>query len=144
MMYGLAGSYAYRLPFKDILRCKTSRQSLMLKAEGRGSFGKVDYENSGKIDNIEEFRKGLEVELEHGVRFKDANVTNNHPVLTGMIVFAHLKDSLDYYKLLDVAELEGDLLKAVAAGNAKKIQNEYKKLTEAKIALAKAEAARIG
>ena len=54
----------------------------------------------------EEFRKGMEVELEHGLRFKDANVTNNHPILTGMIVLAHLKESLDYYKLLEVAELK--------------------------------------
>jgi len=95
-----------------------------------------------KIDP-EEFRKGLEVELEHGIRFKDANVTNNHPVVTGMIVLAHLKESLDYYKLLDVAELEGDLLKAVAAGNMAKVKKEYKKLAEAKIALAKAEAAQV-
>jgi len=36
------------------------------------------------------------VELEHGTRFKDANVTNNHPLLTGKIVFAHLKESLYY------------------------------------------------
>lgn len=95
-----------------------------------------------KID-LEEFRKGLEVELEHGIRFKDANVTNNHPIITGMIVLAHLKESLDYYKLLDVAELEGDLLKAVAAGNLMKIRKEYKKLAEAKVALAKTEAAQI-
>jgi hypothetical protein len=95
-----------------------------------------------KIDP-EEFRKGLEVELEHGVRFKDANVTNNHPIITGMIVIAHLKESLDYYKLLDVAELEGDLLKAVATGNMAKVRKEYKKLAEARIVLAKAEAAQI-
>jgi len=95
-----------------------------------------------KIDP-EEFRKGLEVELEHGIRFKDANVTNNHPVVTGMIVLAHLKESLDYYKLLDVAELEGDLLKAVAAGNMAKVKKEYKKLAEAKIVLAKAQSAQI-
>lgn len=100
--------------------------------------------NSAKMKiDPEEFRKGLEVELEHGIRFKDANVTNNHPVVTGMIVLAHLKESLDYYKLLDVAELEGDLLKAVAAGNMAKVKKEYKKLAEAKIALAKAEAAQI-
>ena len=58
-----------------------------------------------------EFCTGLEVELEHGIEFKDANVTNNHPLLTGLIVLAHFKESLDYYKLLEVAELEGDLLK---------------------------------
>ncbi len=87
---------------------------------------------------LEEFRVGLEVELEHGLMFKDANVTNNHPLLTGLIVLAHLKESLDYYKLLEVAELEGDLLKAVAGANLEKINKYYKKLAQAKIALSQA------
>ncbi len=91
----------------------------------------------------EQFRVGLEVELEHGSRFKDANVTNNHPVITGMIVLAHMKESLVYYKLLDVAELEGDLMKAIASGNAKKTRDYYKRLAQAKISLAQAEIARV-
>ena len=101
--------------------------------------------NTGKMPiDPEEFRTGLEVELEHGTRFKDANVTNNHPIITGMIVLAHMKESLDYYKLLEVAELEGDLLKAVARGNPGKIKTVYKKLANAKIALHKAELKQIG
>jgi len=64
--------------------------------------------------------KTIEVELEHGMQFKDANVTCSHPLLTGLIVLAHFKDSLDYYKLLEVVELEVDLMKAVAEGNAAK------------------------
>lgn len=92
----------------------------------------------------EEFRAGLDVELEHGTRFKDANVTNNHPILTGKIVLAHLKESLDYYKLLEVAELEGDLLKAVAKGDSAKTKTVYKKLAAAKIILSKAEEKRVG
>jgi hypothetical protein len=96
--------------------------------------------NTGKMGiDLDEFLAGLNVELEHGTRFKDANVTNNHPVVTGMIVLAHLKESLDYYKLLEVAELEGDVLKAIASGDAAKIRKEYRKLAEAKIALATAE-----
>ena len=87
----------------------------------------------------DQFLIGLEVELEHGIRFKDANVTNNHPIITGMIVLAHMKESLDYYRLLEVAELEGDLTKAIVAGNAKKVKDYYKRLAEAKIALAKAQ-----
>jgi hypothetical protein len=94
--------------------------------------------------DLEEFRIGLDVELEHGTRFKDANVTNNHPLITGMIVLAHMKESLDYYKLLEVAELEGDLLKAVAKRNPGKIKAVYKKLANAKIDLHKAELKRIG
>jgi hypothetical protein len=93
--------------------------------------------------DVNEFRAGLDVELEHGTRFKDANVTNNHPVITGMIVLAHMKESLDYYKLLDVAELEGDLLKAITKGDMKKTKEKYKKLAAARIALAKAEAAQV-
>lgn len=92
----------------------------------------------------EEFRTGLDVELEHGTQFKDANVTNNHPIITGMIVLAHLKESLDYYKLLEVAELEGDLLKAVVKGSPGKIKTVYKKLADAKIALHKVESKQIG
>jgi hypothetical protein len=88
---------------------------------------------------LESFRAGLEVELEHGTRFKDANVTNNHPILTGKIVLAHLKESLDYYERLEVAELEGDLLKALLSGNAPKIEQLYRKLVEAKLALSQAE-----
>ena len=90
-----------------------------------------------------EFCRGLEVELEHGMQFKDANVTNNHPLLTGLIVIAHFKESLDYYKLLEVAELEGDLMKAVTKGSAAKIKEYYKRLATAKIALHKAELVRL-
>jgi len=88
----------------------------------------------------ETFRQGLEVELEHGTRFPDANVTNNHPLLTGMIVLAHLKESLEYYLRLDVAEIEGDVLKAIVAKAPEKLQAKYEKLTAARRALAEAEA----
>ena len=90
-----------------------------------------------------EFCCGLEVELEHGMQFKDANVTNNHPLLTGLIVLAHFKESLDYYKLLEVAELEGDLVKAVAKGNTAKIREYYKRLASAKISLNQAQLNRL-
>ena len=80
----------------------------------------------------EQFKQGLEVELEHGTQFTDANVTNNHPLLTGMIVLAHLKEMLDYYTRLEVAELEGDLLKAYRTGDAEKLLQKYSSLLTAK------------
>lgn len=86
---------------------------------------------------LEDFRMGLEVELEHGTLFDDANVTNNHPILTGMIVLAHMKETLDYYERLDVAEVEGDLLKAVLSRNLNKIETKYQKLIKAQAALHK-------
>jgi hypothetical protein len=95
---------------------------------------------TGMNIDIDDFCMGLEVELEHGTRFKDANVTNNHPVLTGKIVLAHLKESQDYYKRLEVAEIEGDILQALAAGNAAKIESKLKKLVKARLFLSEAEA----
>lgn len=91
----------------------------------------------------EAFKKGLEVELEHGLEFPDANVTNNHPILTGMIVLAHLKEMLDYYLRLEVAELEGDILKAYQADNHEKMKIKYRQLILAKEVLAKRENATI-
>ena len=84
---------------------------------------------------LEAFRKGLEVELEHGTRVEDANVTNNHPILTGKIVLAHLKETMDYYERIQVAEMEGDLLKAVLSKNLDKIESKYKMLIEAQKSL---------
>ena len=95
-----------------------------------------------KIDP-EQFRKGLEVELEHGTTLRDVNVTNNHPLLTGKIVVAHMKETLDYYKRLDVAELEGDLLKAFRRKDFKKANSVYKRLISARISLSQSEAAEL-
>jgi hypothetical protein len=89
--------------------------------------------------SVENFRVGLEVELEHGIHFPEANVTNNHPILTAKIVLAHFKESLDYYQRLEVAEIEGDLLKAVVSKNAPKVAALYEKLVKARHLLSQAE-----
>jgi hypothetical protein len=89
---------------------------------------------------IEEFRRGLVVELEHGLRFADANVTNNHPLLTGKIVLAHLKEMLDYYLRLRVAELEGDMFKALVASDPAEVAASYSRVIEAREELARSEA----
>lgn len=106
--------------------------------EGKKVLGAVNVE--GMDIPLADFIAGLEVELEHGTRFKDANVTNNHPLLTGKIVLAHLKETMDYYQRLEVAELEGDLLHAMAAGNLEKAARKYAALLKAKEELAAAAA----
>ena len=98
--------------------------------EARVILKELDVKNM-KIGD-EDFLQGLEVELEHGVVFPDSNVTNNHPLLTGKIVLAHFKETLDYYKRLEVAELEGDLLKAILRKNPEKIKQVNIKLAEAR------------
>jgi len=85
--------------------------------------------------SVMDFQQGLEVELEHGIRYPGANITNNHPILTGQIVVAHFYESLDYYTRLDVSEIEGDLLKAVAKKNLTRIEALYRKLIKARLAL---------
>jgi len=104
----------------------------------------AEVNQSGLNVDPEDFRVGLEVELEHGLHDTEVNVTNNHPLLTGRIVLAHLKESLDYYKRLEVAELEGDLLKAIVAQNAAKVQSLYPRLAQARLALAQAEIEQLG
>lgn len=54
--------------------------------------------------DVEQFTKGLNVELEHGSRDPEVNVTNNDPVLTGKIALAHLKEFPDYYTRLEKME----------------------------------------
>lgn len=69
-----------------------------------GSTLRIDW---SKVD-IEQFRRGLEVELEHGVRDPETNVTNDDLTLTGKIAWAHLKEFPDYYVRLDKLEAEAD------------------------------------
>lgn len=54
--------------------------------------------------NLEEFRLGLAIELEHGSRDPETNVTNSDEVLTGKIAWAHLKEIPDYYTRLQAME----------------------------------------
>ena len=105
----------------------------------------LDVVNVRKIDiPLEDFRQGLEVELEHGTMYEDASVTNNHPILTGMIVLAHLKETMDYYKRLDIAEIEGDLLKAILSRDLDKVESKYRKLIEAQGILSKTVIGQLG
>ena len=54
----------------------------------------------------EQFRMGLAVELEHGIRDSETNVTNDDLQVTGKIAWAHLKEVPDYYTKLKVVEDE--------------------------------------
>ena len=59
-----------------------------------------------KFDNfdVEQFRIGLNVELEHGTINSITNVTNDDPIMTGKIALAHLNEFPDYYKRLEIME----------------------------------------
>ena len=54
--------------------------------------------------DIDQFRRGMDVELEHGLRDPLTNVTGDDPVLTGKIALAHLHEFPDYYTRLEEME----------------------------------------
>ncbi len=58
--------------------------------------------------DVEEFRKGLDIELEHGTVNPVTNVTNDDPLLTGKITLAHLTEIRDYNTRLLKMEKEGE------------------------------------
>jgi hypothetical protein len=58
--------------------------------------------------DVEQFRRGMDVELEHGLREPHTNVTNDDPLTTGKIALAHLNEFPDYYTRLDKMEAEAD------------------------------------
>jgi uncharacterized protein DUF5661 len=80
------------------------RQISLDEARQIGTTLGVDWK---KFD-LEQFRRGLEVELEHGSRDPETNVTNDDLTLTGKIAWAHLKEFGDYYTRLDKLEAEAD------------------------------------
>lgn len=70
-------------------------------------FNEIDAKKIGntlRIDwkevSLEQFTRGLNVELEHGLIDKETNVTDNDGKLTGEIAWAHLKEFPDYYTRL--------------------------------------------
>ena len=58
--------------------------------------------------DVEQYRMGLDVELEHGLIDPHTNVTNDDPILTGKIALAHLNEFPDYYTRLDIMEREAE------------------------------------
>lgn len=75
------------------------------EARSIGTQLKIDW---SQID-LEQFRRGLEVELEHGAEDPETNVTGDDLLLTGKIAWAHLKEIRDYYTRLDKMEAEAKI-----------------------------------
>lgn len=58
--------------------------------------------------DVEQYRMGMDVELEHGSQDPVTNVTNDDPLTTGKIALAHLNEFPDYYTRLKKMEAEAD------------------------------------
>jgi hypothetical protein len=58
--------------------------------------------------DVDEFRSGMDVELEHGLHDLATNVTDDDPHVTGKIARAHLNEFPDYYTRLERMESDAD------------------------------------
>lgn len=58
--------------------------------------------------DVEQFRMGMDVELEHGNQDPHTNVTNDDPLVTAKIALAHLNEFPDYYTRLEKMEREAE------------------------------------
>ena len=58
--------------------------------------------------NLEQFRMGMDIELEHGLVDPPTNVSDDNPLTTGKIALAHLNEFPDYYTRLEKLEKEAE------------------------------------
>ena len=65
--------------------------------------------------DLEQFRRGMDVELEHGRQDPETNVTGDDALTTGKIALAHLREIPDYYTRL--AKMETEAEAELGAGN---------------------------
>ena len=56
--------------------------------------------------DVDQFRRGMDIEFEHGTHDPRTNVTNDDPLTTGKIALAHLNEFPDYYTRLEKLEEE--------------------------------------
>ncbi len=58
--------------------------------------------------DLEQFRRGMDVEFEHGSHDPQTDVTHDDPIVTGKIALAHMKEFPDYYERLERMEAEAE------------------------------------
>lgn len=58
--------------------------------------------------DVDQYRRGMQVELEHGTQDPVTNVTNDDLHITGKIALAHLNEIADYYDRLEKMEKEAE------------------------------------
>ncbi len=66
----------------------------------------VDWATAGF--DVDQFRRGMDVELEHGLRDAATNVTDDDTIFTAKIALAHLNEFPDYYTRLEKMEAEAE------------------------------------
>jgi hypothetical protein len=81
-------------------------QRTFTAAEARQAGEQIGIDWASASFDVEQFRMGMDVELEHGLHDPATNVTNDDPIATGKIALAHLNEFPDYYARLGRMEEE--------------------------------------
>ena len=77
-------------------------------ADAKAAVDAIGFDLEGEGIALEALTAGMNVELEHGTRFPDLNVTGDDPVTTARIALAHLREFDDYYERLQRMEAEAE------------------------------------
>lgn len=78
------------------------------EVEARAVASRIGLDLDAAPFDVESFRRGMEVELEHGSHDPETDVTHDDPLITGKIAWAHLKELPDYYERLDAMERDAE------------------------------------
>jgi Protein of unknown function (DUF5661) len=74
------------------------------ESEARAVGERIGIDWSSAPFDVDQFRRGMNVELEHGLHDLLTNVTDDDPIVTGKIALAHLNEFPDYYDRLEQME----------------------------------------
>lgn len=85
-----------------------SDKSVFTDDQARAAGEQIGIDWSHSRFDIAEFRMGMDVELEHGARDPETNVTDDDVLVTAKIARAHLNEFPDYYSRLAVMEAEAE------------------------------------
>jgi DNA-directed RNA polymerase alpha subunit len=95
-----------------------SGESRFTAEEARTTGERIGIDWATSPFDVEQFRMGMDVELEHGTQDPETNVTDDDLIMTGKIARAHLNEFPDYYSRLAVMEAEAEAHRASEGGQA--------------------------
>jgi hypothetical protein len=100
------GSAVTRLPNAATRNDRGMADTSFTEGEARGVGEQIGIDWSKVSFDVDQFRRGMDVELEHGLHDPSTNVTDDDPIVTGKIALAHLTEFPDYYTRLERMEEE--------------------------------------
>lgn len=82
--------------------------------DARMAFETLGLDLESEKITLEALTAGMNVELEHGSRFPDLDVSGDDPIVSAKIALAHLREFPDYYERLVRMEAEAETTMAYA------------------------------